>query len=287
MTDSFVTAALSAAVATGRAHGLPTDAPSVLATGSNVLVGLGPVVARVPATTRLLRADPAAWLDREVRLARHLADRGAPVVPPSTDPPPGPHLVSGLPVTFWRYVRHDPGRLPSPATVGRSLAELHEALRDYPGALPAEGPVAELRRMLDLLADDLGETVAVLRAQLTALAETVAGAGERRPLHGDAHPANLLATEAGWRWIDLEDTWRGPVAWDLAVLWGTARLDGAAALAAYPGAPDPAELAPYVRLRRLFGICWRFVVARRFPGEAAGARSALSGYLAAGRDPGP
>ncbi|TQJ05696.1 aminoglycoside phosphotransferase family protein [Amycolatopsis cihanbeyliensis] len=270
--------AVAAAVAVGARFGLPVDAPEVLAERSNVLVRLGPVVARVPATTLLTRPDAAAWLARDVALAAFLSGRGAPVVPPSTDPPAGPHAADGLPVTLWRYVAHLTSYRPGPAEVASRLAELHECLRDYPGELPTEGPLAEIHRMLDLLTRELGPAAESLRERAHRLAETLP-AERVQALHGDAHPGNLLGTAAGSRWIDFEDCWRGPLGWDLAALATTTRLDGAAALAAYPGAPEAGELAPFVELRRLFGVCWRFVIARRFPERLPEARAALAEYL--------
>ncbi|MFD2399341.1 phosphotransferase family protein [Prauserella oleivorans] len=242
MPDRRTALAVAAAVGAARRYGVPADAPDVLADRSNVLVRLGNVVARVPATTALARPDAADWLARDVSLASFLARRGAPVVAPTEDPPAGPHLVAGLPVTFWRYVRHDPAAIPAPGEVARSLAEIHEAARDYPGPLPGDGPVAELYRLLDLVTRDLGDAAPRLRADADRIAAEIAAApGPRQVLHGDAHPGNLLATADGWRWIDFEDTWRGPLAWDLAVLSRTDRLDGAAAVAAYPGRRTPAR----------------------------------------------
>lgn len=40
----------------------------------------------------------------------------------------------------------------------------------------------------------------------------------RTVLHGDLHPANLLATGGELRWLDFEDVCRGPVGWDLSLL---------------------------------------------------------------------
>jgi thiamine kinase-like enzyme len=48
-----------------------------------------------------------------------------------------------------------------------------------------------------------------------------------QPLHGDAHEGNLLPTTRGLLWTDWEDTFRGPVEWDLAsILWNPRILDG-------------------------------------------------------------
>jgi hypothetical protein len=77
-----------AAVEVARRHGLPADDPEVLRERSNLLVRLGAVVARVPATTRLVRPAPERWLARDVEVSRFLAERGVRVVSPTTDPPP-------------------------------------------------------------------------------------------------------------------------------------------------------------------------------------------------------
>jgi thiamine kinase-like enzyme len=103
--------------------------------------------------------------------------------------------------------------------------------------------------------------------------------GEVRRLHGDAHPGNVLATRAGLRWADLEDSCSGPVQWDLAALRTTRRLDGRAALDAIPGAPDDDELAPWLELRQLHVAAWYVVIARGHPewSDEAAARLAALG----------
>jgi len=68
----------------------------------------------------------------------------------------------------------------------------------------------------------------------------------RRPLHGDAHPGNVLLTADGPRWTDFEDVCLGPVEWDLASMQVTDD-----AVAAYPGHVDRARLAECRDLRRL------------------------------------
>ncbi|MDQ0376929.1 phosphotransferase [Amycolatopsis thermophila] len=265
MEDRYVAAAVAAAVEVGNRFHLPTEYPEVLARRSNVLVRLGAVVARVPGTTLVARPRVLQSLAREVALSSFLAMRDAPVIPPFESP--GPHLVDDLPVTLWRFTRHDPDHVFSPAEVAWSLAELHAALREFPGELDAPGPVAEARSWisrLDLPAELADEVDAVEASLPDAPAQ---------PLHGDAHPGNLVATASGPRWLDFEDTWTGPVGWDLACLATTSRLDGRAAVAAYPG--EPGELEPWVRLRELFAVCWRFVIARRFPERLPEARAEL------------
>jgi thiamine kinase-like enzyme len=65
-----------------------------------------------------------------------------------------------------------------------------------------------------------------------------------QPLHGDAHPGNLIATHDGLMWIDFEDVCRGPLEWDLASM-----MDPAAALLHHR--PDPELLQHCMELRRL------------------------------------
>lgn len=269
MSDDFVAAGVAAAVEVGRRLGLPHTAPQILAAKANVLVRLGPVVARVPATTLLARPDVTQRLTADVMLSTFLAKRGAPVISPWENP--GPHVANGLPVTLWPFTRHDPEHQFAPAEVASTLAEMHEALRDYPGELPT-GPVVELRRWLAGLGDH------PQASRLRAILDQIVPAGPVQALHGDAHAGNLLATPAGPRWLDFEDAWRGPIGWDLACLAHSARIDGTAALAAYPG--EKPELSPFLALRAMLGVYWLFVTARRFPERRAKARAALAEFLA-------
>ncbi|KAA2255497.1 aminoglycoside phosphotransferase family protein [Solihabitans fulvus] len=276
--------ATRAAVSIARAHGLRPGSPVVLADRANLLVHLGPapVVARIATTTSLIRPTVADWLARDLAVTRYLADRGAPVVPPTIELPAGPHEVDGFAITFTSLVPHDPDLAPDPAEVGVLLADLHAELAGYPGELPTAGPLDDLGRAIDFVAttgeverDDL----AALRADLAGLRDRWREAGPAQPLHGDAHPGNLLHTPAGPLWHDFEDTWHGPIAWDLACLATASRLDGPAAVAAYPTAPPAEELALGVRTRALFAVAWRFVLASRYPEELPTARATLRDWL--------
>jgi aminoglycoside phosphotransferase (APT) family kinase protein len=271
--------AVAAAVAVARASGLSTDDPVVLHDGVNVVVHLrpAPVVARVATLTPLLRPAIGRPFAREVALAGALAAVGAPVVPPSDLLPPGPHQHAGLTLSFWRFVEVRPER-PTAAQTGAALGELQAALADVdPGwhGDPLDTPLDDLasfaRRGAALgapphLAEQVGELADALRPRL---------AGPPGYLHGDTHPGNLLATTAGWRWTDLEDSCRGPRGWDLACLRTTSRLDGRAALDALPESPTDAELAPFVHLRLLHGAAWWFVHAVRVPADLGTAQARL------------
>ena len=48
----------------------------------------------------------------------------------------------------------------------------------------------------------------------------------QQPLHGDAHMGNLMNTTRGLLWTDWEDTFAGPIEWDVAsIIWNAQILD--------------------------------------------------------------
>jgi Phosphotransferase enzyme family len=265
--------ALHAAVEVAAAHGVRCGEPAVLANGSNVLVHLAPapIVARVAALTGLVRSDVDVTLAKDVAVAGWLAGQGAPVVAPSGELPAGPHRSSGgRTVTFWTYVPHDRDHVWRPDEVGPLLADLHSALRAYPGELPRMPPievmaVTDVLRRLDALDPLVEAEIPDLLADAARVGEELAAAGDPVPLHGDAHPGNLMYTRAGPVWTDFEDAWFGPIGWDLACLELTNQLDGWAAVAGYPGAPDESARAPFLAGRRLAVLLWSLVFQWRFP----------------------
>ena len=274
MADEYTRTAVRAALTATTRLGLPEHSPEVLHERSNVLVRLGPLVARVPATTLLARPEPAPWLARDVAVSRFLTERDVLVVSPAADPPAGPHFADGLPVTLWHHTPHDPDHRYAPDVVASSLARLHSALREYPGELPRRGPLDDLSRILDRHGDTMDGAAPRLRAEAARIEATMPDVAAR-PLHGDAHPGNLIATEAGPCWLDFEDTWRGPLGWDLGIL---ARQGGPEYLAAYPGSAE-VPLEACIELRELFVVAWRFVIAKRFPDRLPEAREALAAYF--------
>jgi hypothetical protein len=280
---SRVATAVAAARAVAAAHGLRTDDARVLHDGANVVLDLAPapVVARVATLTSRVRADVRVPFGREVDLATALTAAGAAVVPPSDLLPPGPHLHDGTVLSFWRRIDLLPDR-PTPQDAGRALARLHEVLAELP--VPASPP-------LDTPLDDLGVFAArgaewdvppplldALAGRLDALRPRLGGTV--RALHGDPHPGNLLATADGWIWGDLEDTCAGPVEWDLACLRSTGRLDGRAALDAFPGAPSDDELARWLELRRLHAAVWGVVIDAEHPQFGLEGHARLAAALA-------
>ena len=83
-----------------------------------------------------------------------------------------------------------------------------------------------------------------------------------QPLHGDVGLSNFL--RAGGRFVanDLEDTFRGPLHWDVASFAESLRFEGgdeefvARALRAY-GWADREALAPFIAAQDIYGEIWR------------------------------
>ena len=263
---------LAAAAALVERLGLSAREPAVLSNRGNLLVHFpaAALVARVATLTAWTRREPFQWLAREVAVARYVAGRGGPVVPPAHGVDPGPHWQDGFAISLWEHVapaapaarssgaRSSGARSsaglpsavapgpPSPRECGALLARFHAIARDCPAELgylsPATEQVSDALAVIERERLAGAATIARLRAaHARALDDVGRAAGEAEPivLHGDAHPGNLLRAgqgggRRGWAWVDLEETSRGPAGWDLATL--TARYDeagGRAALRAY------------------------------------------------------
>jgi hypothetical protein len=271
---------LAAAQAVAREHGVACDEAARIAAGSsNVLVHLkpSPVVARVMTGTAVLHDDVERWLAREVAVGAFLAERTDLVVAPSDLLPPGPHERDGLWMTLWKFVAHDEqAPPPEPGELGRSLRALHAALADFPGDL---APLSEIRDWLRRLLGELRPSPALTQRDIDSLgfeldALTPAVFESSRPaqaLHGDVSMGNLLRTDGGLVWNDLEDVCAGPVAWDVAGLVASASARGHSAkfveelLAAY-GEPGVEGLASFLEAHALYDVVWQAYRARRARG---------------------
>jgi hypothetical protein len=264
--------ALAAAQAVARAHGVACDEAERLAGGSNVLVHLkpAPVVARVMTGTAVLHGDLERWLAREVAVGVFLADTDL-IVPPTDLLPPGPHHQDGFWMTLWAFVPHGGEAPPAPRELGGSLRALHDALAGFTGDL---APVSEIRDWLRRLLDELRpapgltrQDIDRLRLRLEAVTPFVFESSRpAQPLHGDVSIGNLLRTNSGVLWSDLEDVCAGPVAWDVAGLVTSAQDRGHGAafvealLAAYG---DVDSLEPFLDAHALYGVIWQAFAAQR------------------------
>jgi hypothetical protein len=282
-------AALAAAQAVAREHGVACDEAVLIAAGSNALVHLkpAPVVARVMTGTAVLHDDVEQWLTREVAVAAFLAERSDVAVSPSEILPPGPHERDGLWMTLWTFVSHDAHAPPPlPAELGRSLRELHAALADFSGAL---APLSEVGDWLGRLLDQLRPSPELtqrdidwLRFELDALTPAVFESSlPAQALHGDASVGNLLRTDSGLVWNDLEDVCHGPVAWDVCGLVTSARARGHSAtdtealLAAY-GDPGVDDLEAFREAHALYEVVWHAFEGRRRPRALKRAAASLA-----------
>lgn len=263
------TAAVRAAVWVAARFGVTGGEPVVLADGANVIVRLrpSPVVAKVAASTPAVRADVAAWLRRELDVAVFLDGAGIPVMAPSGAVPAIVHHGDGHVMSFWTYLEPSGTERAGEAVIGSMLADLHAALRSYPGSLPVLAPLGDIPAFLARPQTQLGATDrAILGDAFTRLTAALeAGSSRRQALHGDAGAGNLMGVGGRWVWHDFEDTCTGPVEWDLAATTASARLDGSRVLAAYRHPVDPARLRACEQLRQLHLTVWYALYAERLP----------------------
>src|SRR5215831_7683791 len=113
--------AINAAQVIAEEHGAKRGSPVILKDTNHTIVHLTPqpVVAKVSVEKRFRQRSSS--LEREVLVARLLAEAGAPVVRPSGILPPGPHHVNGLELTIWEFCPHDPDADIPAAEAGNSL----------------------------------------------------------------------------------------------------------------------------------------------------------------------
>ncbi len=209
--------AIAVAQRIAASYGVDGHHPTILQDSNHTVIHLTPA----PLVAKVNTSPEEASLTDEVTVAQFLAAMDAPVVPPTSLFPPGPHLVDGLEVSFWEYCPHD-ARQPSPDTLGASLRLLHDALDGYVEPLRVwdrfdgvAGVLSSPSSLQALPTDDrrflrrtYGELLSALGSFRPAL----------RPLHGEPHGANLLLSPRGPRWVDFESACLGPREWDLTVL---------------------------------------------------------------------
>ncbi|MFC4562449.1 phosphotransferase [Nocardiopsis mangrovi] len=228
-------AAVDAAVGAGRDLGLTVTDAKVLYDMFSVVVHLAPapVVARVP-TVLPHSTDPGSLARRqqaELDVARWLADQGTPVIPPSPLVPREPVQRDGFSMTFWQFVEEDRDKEPDYVANSEVVADLHAAMRAYPGGLSflssaeplfiTEG-LAYLEERPDLIGpadlDRAGREWRVLEPLVRSRAafEAAYPGIDLQPIHGDTPPANIFPGVDGDLYADFELVTLGPVEWDLA-----------------------------------------------------------------------
>jgi hypothetical protein len=218
--------AVQAAQAIAQRHGIAAEQARVLHDANNVVVHLAPS----PVVAKICRASVGdhGWrkLATELEIARHLVRAGAPVVGPSPELPPGPHVQGDFAMTFWRHQDHDPDALATSRGAGHALAQVHEALDSYPETFPSFLD-RQVRRTARIL---FGESAPsphptfdrdfLCSQYLSITSELHDRKLSCRTLHGDPHRGNVLVGKAGYLLIDFESVCSGPVEWDLSALPG-------------------------------------------------------------------
>jgi Ser/Thr protein kinase RdoA (MazF antagonist) len=275
-------AAARAAATVAADFGVTSAEPLILSDGANVIVHLrpSPVVAKVAATTMLVRPDVAAWLQRELDVVSFLARANAPVLAPSAEIPATTHTAGGHVMSFWRYHRPSGDALPGEAAIGSMLRDLHAALRGYPGRLGLLTPLDDIPRFLAGAGTQLSAADRAMLGDVFArlIVELDPGSCAVQPLHGDAGGGNLMAAGTGWIWHDFEDACSGPVTWDLAASTASQRGDRARILRAYGTSVDAAQLAVCEQLRRLHLTVWYALYAERLPEHRQRAAELLASW---------
>ena len=180
-------------------------------------------------TVRVLPCDVVARIAHvghevagfEVELARQLAVTESPVARLDPRVEPIVYVRDGFAITLWTYYTALPNQHIEPAEYARALERMHDGMRRVTVQAPRfTDRVAEAQSLLahreatPELADDdrdlLGNTL-----RTTSLAIEDRRAPEQL-LHGEPHPGNVLRTNDGLVFIDLETCCRGPVEFDIA-----------------------------------------------------------------------
>jgi Phosphotransferase enzyme family len=250
--------AIHAAQSVAVQHGVPAQRPVILKDTNHTIVHLEDrsLVAKVSVQRRFRHLSSS--LEREVLVARILAEAGAPVARPSCILPPGPHYVNGVELTFWDFYPHDPDREVSMLEAARSLRIVHEVLKDLQARLPTL-PVftLQINEAESLLrrpenVPRLPERDRLFLRNLHKTIKEKIGLADLnyQPLHGECHLRQAVASTSGILWLDFEAACMGPKEWDLVAFDDES-------IGAY-GTVDP-SLVALLRTARLFCIvtwCW-------------------------------
>lgn len=241
--------ALEAAMSVAARLGVVADQPAILADSNNTIVLLSPAPIVAKAGTSHFREAELESLTKELAVAAHLTDLGAPVVAPAHDVDPGPHHWRSLTLTLWQYASStDQEVTREPAEIAAVLSAVHEALASYPGELPRyDVELADARRLLQMESSPTlpASDRRFLLGVVDELQETLPGRTPKpRPLHGSPHAGNWIDTAEGPLLLDFETACLGPLEWDHAALDDTA-------LALF----DEIDLELVAQLRRMRSVC--------------------------------
>jgi hypothetical protein len=256
--------AVAAAMSTVRAHELSVEDAVVLSDSNRIVLRLVPcdIVARVAPIAFRASADAA------VEVGRRLAETDSPVAALDSRVPPRVYVRDGFVIELWRYYEPVTSRALAPADYAHALERLHAGMRKVDVATPhftdraleAQQLASSRSRSPELTDGDREFLSNTLRRLGRAISDSRA---DEQLLHGEPHPGNVLSTQNGPVFIDLETCCRGPVEFDLAHV-------PAEVSERYTGA-DQALVAECRGLVLAMVCAWRWDAGDQFPsGKRAG-----------------
>jgi hypothetical protein len=187
--------AINAAQLIAEEHGVKGCNPVILNDTNHTIVQLTPhpIVAKVSVEKRFRQTSSS--LEREVLVARLLADAGAPVVRPTATLRPGPHYVNGVELTFWDFCPHNSDAEISAGEACSSLRVVHELLKDLRPKLPLlptftlqiyeAGSLLRVPEHVTLLPEK--DRLFLCELHQTISSDIERASLEYQPLHGECH----------------------------------------------------------------------------------------------------
>jgi hypothetical protein len=207
--------AIKAATKIAAAYNIKSNEPILLKDSNNTVIHLAPspVVAKVATST--IRKQRVSNLGHELTVALHLANLGAPIVPPSMEIPPATYWHEGLEVTFWQYCSGALREETDYPELAAALEQFHNALASYRGALKPFtddyevcGALLDTDRLSRELSTDNRQFLRRVYEHLCASLR--AFNYECVPVHTEVHSGNVLWTQTSPRLIDFESCCLGP-----------------------------------------------------------------------------
>lgn len=243
-------------MSTASALGLTVDDAIVLQNANRLTLRLLPcdVLARVAPS-----AHQVAQF--EIELASRLAETDSPAAALEPRVPQRVYERDGFAITLWTYYASETPDL-APADYANALSRLHIGMRKIEITTPhftdrvaeAEQLLANRRQTPELADTDRDFLIGLLKSLRRTILDR--GAAEQL-LHGEPHPGNVLNTQFGPLFIDLETCCRGPIEFDLAHV-------PEAAVEHYPGV-DQALLGECRALVLAMVAAWRWDAGDQFP----------------------
>jgi hypothetical protein len=157
----------------------------------------------------------------EIELAQRLAETESPVARLEPRVEPRVYERDGFAITFWTFYESVSTPELSPAGYANALEQLHVGMARIDVATPHfTDRVEEAQQLIasrDLTPELADADRELLGTTLQGLRQAISDRGApEQLLHGEPHPGNVLNTENGPWFIDLETCCRGPVEFDLA-----------------------------------------------------------------------